>query len=116
MSRSHRPVAFEVSGGLDSSALFAVAETLRRGAGLPAPGIAAYTWILWATATLTKSSMRAVLGNHLRAPFGSRRRPDRPLQWYRERARMSGEFPGYPNGTMSLHLRNRARADGAVSL
>ena len=38
LSRASHPVACEVSGGLDSSAIFAVAETLRRQGQLPAPG------------------------------------------------------------------------------
>ena len=41
-SRSHLPVACEVSGGLDSSAIFAVAEHLRRQQQLPAPAIGGY--------------------------------------------------------------------------
>ena len=38
--RSDYPVAFEVSGGLDSSALFAVASELQRSGDLPSPDIA----------------------------------------------------------------------------
>ena len=43
LSRSIHPVACEVSGGLDSSAIFAVAETLRRQGQLPAPALEGYT-------------------------------------------------------------------------
>jgi asparagine synthase (glutamine-hydrolysing) len=42
MSRSSQRLACEVSGGLDSSAIFAVAENLRRQNKLPAPGIDGY--------------------------------------------------------------------------
>ena len=42
MSRSHLPVACEVSGGLDSSAIFAMAEECRRRQELPAPAIDGY--------------------------------------------------------------------------
>ncbi|HKN10304.1 MAG TPA: asparagine synthase-related protein, partial [Pseudomonadota bacterium] len=43
MSRSAQPLACEVSGGLDSSAIFALAEHLRRRKALLAPAVEGYT-------------------------------------------------------------------------
>lgn len=41
-ARSHRTTAFQVSGGLDSSALFCIADRLAESRSLPAPGMAGY--------------------------------------------------------------------------
>ena len=112
-SRSHRPVAFEVSGGLDSSALFAVAESLRRGARLPAPGIAAYTLDFDGQRPADELEYARAVGCHLNATVREVAPARMPLEWYRQRARTYGEFPGYPNGAMSLNLRNAAREDGS---
>ena len=43
LSRSMAPIACEVSGGLDSSAIFAVADSLQRGRQFGAPGLEGYT-------------------------------------------------------------------------
>jgi asparagine synthase (glutamine-hydrolysing) len=44
-SRSAFPVAFSVSGGLDSSSIFCQLETLRRSGAFPAPSIAGLSYI-----------------------------------------------------------------------
>src|SRR5205085_2701899 len=43
-SRSHLPIASDVSGGLDSSAVFAIAEDLRRKGRLLSPEVRGYTY------------------------------------------------------------------------
>ena len=116
MSRSHRPVAFEVSGGLDSSSIFGMAETLRLRAELPARGIEAHTLDFRGDRDADEVDYARALGEHLAVRIHETPPAYRPLQWYREGARVSGEFPGYPNGTMSLHLRESARANGCRTL
>ena len=116
MSRSHRPVAFEVSGGLDSSSIFGMAETLRLRAELPARGIEAYTLDFRGDRDADEVDYARALGEHLAVRIHEEPPAYRPLQWYGEGARVSGEFPGYPNGTMSLHLRESARANGCRTL
>jgi asparagine synthase (glutamine-hydrolysing) len=115
-SRAHRPVAFEVSGGLDSSALFAVAETLRRSTRLPAPGIQGYTLNFSGEPHADELGYARAVGRHLETRIREIAPAQLPLAWYREQARMYREFPGYPNGTMSLNLREAARANGCRSL
>ena len=44
-TRSAFPVAFSVSGGLDSSSIFCQAETLRRNGMLPSPSIAGLSYV-----------------------------------------------------------------------
>jgi asparagine synthase (glutamine-hydrolysing) len=112
MSRSHLPAAFEVSGGLDSSAIVATAELLRRKNELPAPSIKAYTLDFTGDPDADEMAYARAVGEYLDVPIHEMPPARRPLEWYRDRAHEYGEFPGYPNGTMALTLREAARADG----
>jgi len=116
MSRSHKPVAFEVSGGLDSSAIFAIAETLRRKNELPAPAIEGYTLDFSGDPDADEMEYARAVGEHLGVRIREVPPAYRPLEWYRDWARQYGECPGYPNGTMSLDLREAARAKGCRTL
>ena len=116
VSRSHLPVAFEVSGGLDSSAIFAMAETLRRNGDLPAPGIDGYTLDFRDDPGADELEYARATGKHLGARVHEVPPVRRPLEWYRDQAVHYREFPGYPNGTMSLRLRETARARGSRAL
>jgi asparagine synthase (glutamine-hydrolysing) len=96
-SRSNRPVAYEVSGGLDSSAVFCMAEHLRRSGRLPAPGIEGHT-ITYAPETgADERSYVAAVGEHLGVEIHGAEASHPPLSWYRERAQTWQDFPGFPN-------------------
>jgi len=108
MSRSHQPLACEVSGGLDSSAIFAVAEHLRRDERLLAPCLNGYTLAFNDDSDANELGYARAVGDHL----GSRIHEVPPrkclLSWYREWARFYREFPSYPNGVMGLGIRKEA--------
>lgn len=112
ISRSHKPVACEVSGGLDSSAIFATAAALRRHGELPAPAIEGYTLDFSGDPDADEMAYARAVGEHLGVSIREIPPSHRPLEWYRQWAREYGEFPGYPNGTMALGLREAAKADG----
>ena len=112
MSRSHAPVAVEVSGGLDSSAVFAVAASLHRNGTLPAPAVEGYTLDFSGDPDADEMDYARAVGGRLGTPIREVAPAHRPLAWYRQWARQYGEFPGYPNGTMALGLRETAKADG----
>ena len=116
MSRSHRPVAYEVSGGLDSSAIFAMAETLRRRSEIPAPGINAYTLDFSGDPDADELRYSRSVGEHLGVCILEVPPTFRPVEWYRGQGARYREFPGYPNGTMSLRLREAAHASGSRAL
>lgn len=116
MSRSHAPLACEVSGGLDSSAIFGVLADLQRRGDCLAPGLRAYTLNFEgqgdADEVAYARSVCALHGEPLReVPPTSP-----PLDWYQARAAATGEFPGYPNGIMSVGIRQEARAEGCRAL
>jgi asparagine synthase (glutamine-hydrolysing) len=112
MSRSHRPLAFDVSGGLDSSALFATAEHLRRDGTLPAPGLTGYTLDFHNVPDADEVGFAGAVGDHLGIPVCRVPPSQKPMSWYRHWADEYREFPGYPNGAMSLDLRKAASSRG----
>jgi asparagine synthase (glutamine-hydrolysing) len=115
-SRSHLPVAYEVSGGLDSSAIFAVAEDLRRRQQLPAPSIGGYCLKFDDAPDAEERAYSRAVGEHLGVAIEECEATLKPPSWYRAWARRYREFPGYPNGVMSAGLRQAARARGARAL
>lgn len=110
-SHCQRPIAIEVSGGLDSSAVLAVAEGLRRQGRLPAPGILAATMTFRHPAADELAHARAVaahLGVALHEVPGS----VLPDAFYAERAADFGDFPGFPNAWLRSALLELASANG----
>jgi asparagine synthase (glutamine-hydrolysing) len=116
LSRSHRPVAYEVSGGLDSSAVYCMAEHLRLAGRLPAPAIEGYTLAFPDDEAANELEYSRAVGDHLGQPIHEIPPSLVPLSWYRERAGQEREFPGYPNGAMSLGLRQQAQTSGARAI
>ncbi len=68
LSRTYRPLACEVSGGLDSSAIYAVAEQLRRGGELLAPDLAGYTMNFAGDPDADEIAYCRAVGAHLNKP------------------------------------------------
>ena len=113
MSRSHHPMAYEVSGGLDSSAIFAVADKLRLQGILPAPAIDGYSLDFHDDPDANELEYSRELGRHLGVPIHEVAPTQMPVSWYRQWAAKYREFPGYPNGTMAVGLRSAARRRGS---
>lgn len=112
MSRANHPLACEVSGGLDSSAIFAVAETLRRQGRLLAPGLEGYTLDYSGVPDADEMVYARSVGAHLGRSIHEVAPAHPPLDWYRDIARRSREFPDYPNGAMGLSIAQTAHSDG----
>jgi len=113
-SRASHPVACEVSGGLDSSAVFAVAETLRRQGQLPAPGLEGYTLDFSGDPDADEIDYCRAVGTHLGKAIHEITPSHVPLSWYQEIARHYRDFPDFPNGgEMGLPIAERAHANGA---
>ena len=112
MSRSLAPVSCEVSGGLDSSAIFAVAETLRQQGNLPAPGLDGYTLDFSGDPAADEIAYARAVGAHLGCTIHEVAPAHMPLDWYRETARLYREFPDYPNAAMGLSIAETARSRG----
>ena len=110
------PVACEVSGGLDSSAVLCMAEYLRRSGKLPAPGIAGYTLDFTDDGEANELDYARAVGDHLGVCIDEVQPSAMPLSWYAEHARSRKDFPGYPNGVMHHGLYQQAHLRGANAL
>jgi len=107
--RSLAPVACEVSGGLDSSGIFAVAEMLRRQEMLPAPGLEGYTLAFSDESEANELEYARAVGRHLDRRIQEILPTRKQLSWYQQWAGHYREFPSYPNGVMGLGIRESAR-------
>jgi asparagine synthase (glutamine-hydrolysing) len=112
-SRSTNVVAAEVSGGLDSSSVFATAIALHRSGGLPAQDVIGLTMAFPNDPKADESELVAEIARFLGVPITAVEPSVLPLVWFAERARREMDFPGYPNGVMHLGLAQEARARGA---
>lgn len=108
-SRSHRPLAFEVSGGLDSSSLFCVAERLLIDTKLLAPNIKGYTLKGPEGSAADEIKFARAAGAHVGREVEELPLFKPGLEWFAQYARQCWDVPGYPNGTMSVGLERRAR-------
>ncbi len=112
-SRSHLPIAFEVSGGLDSSALFAMAEHLRRRRQLPAPAISGYTLDYHDDVNANELEYSRAVGQHLGVHVKEIPPTQMQLSWYQNWAKKYREMPSSPNAVQAIGLRHAAQRDGA---
>ena len=115
-SRTHRPLACEVSGGLDSSAVFAVAADLAQRQALPAPSLSGFTLRFDDDSEANELDYARAVGAYVGVPVHEIDPTSQPLSWYREWARTYREFPGYPNGVMAWGIRKAASDQGGRAL
>jgi len=113
MSRGHLPLACEVSGGLDSSAVFCMGEHLRRSNKLLAPGIDGYTLAFTDDCDANELAYARAVGEFLGVPVHEIPPTMPPPGWYADCARKYRDFPGFPNGSMGIDLRRKAAANGS---
>lgn len=114
LSRSHRPVAIDVSGGLDSSAVFCVADHLQRKDRLLAPDIDGQTLAFTeADGAACELAYARAVGEHTGRQIHEIPPARMPLSWFDERARVNREFPGYPNSATFSGLWRQAVARGS---
>jgi len=111
-SRSHQPVAYEVSGGLDSSAIFCAAKHLHDSGRIAAPRINAYTLNFNGDARADESDYARTVGRFLGVSITEVAPTVVPPAWFTAQARNHCETPTFPNFAMFEGLRQRAHADG----
>jgi asparagine synthase (glutamine-hydrolysing) len=111
-SRSHLGLACEVSGGLDSSSVFAAAHGLECDGRLLAPGIEGYSLHFDDGSRADEISYARAVGRHLGRDIRAVPPSLVPLSWYRDWANRYRDFPHYPNTVMGLSVREAIRDDG----
>ena len=111
-ARSHRPLACDVSGGLDSTALFCVARDLARQGRFSAPEVRGYTL---AGPPGTKADEIEFVREAARSIGVSVH--EHPLfmpslGWFTEQAHQARDLPSMPNAAMSVLQQQAQVADG----
>ncbi|WP_338467590.1 asparagine synthase-related protein [Novosphingobium sp. ZN18A2] len=112
-ARSNGALAFEVSGGLDSSSLFCVADRLLKAGALPAPGIAGLTLAGPTGSGADELEFVEAVERHLGRTVARQSLFQPPLQWFLDQARIDCDFPVYPNGPMAIGLARAAVEGGS---
>lgn len=112
LSRSHRSLAFDVSGGLDSSAVFCIAEHLRREGRLLAPDINGYTTTYFADPEADEIEFARAAGRFVGVPIREIPRAVTAPDWYLARASRWRDFPGFPNASTLTEMRRQSVLDG----
>jgi asparagine synthase (glutamine-hydrolysing) len=115
--RSHLPVGIEVSGGLDSSAIFCVAHELDSAGRLPAPAIRGFSLAgIPGTGSDERAFVQAV-SDHVRRPIRSEPMFLDRLDWFARRVAEDRDLPPRPNLAMGLNMFGAMAQDGCrVSL
>ena len=114
-SRSHRPLACDVSGGLDSSAVICVADRLRHEGRLLAPRIEGYALDFTGDRPADEIAYARAVGTYLGMDIFEVEPFLPPLQYFVDRAQIWRDFPGFPNATLDkmyeLMSSNGCRVD-----
>jgi asparagine synthase (glutamine-hydrolysing) len=113
LSRSHRPVAYHVSGGLDSSAVFCMAENLRRSGTLPAPNVQGYAVAVRDFPEANEVYYSRLVGSYLGVTIKEGSASVKDLAWYKSQADFYRDFPGFPLGTWDSEIQAMAVSDGS---
>lgn len=115
-SRSHQPLAITVSGGLDSSAIYAIAHQLEWQGHLHAPGMQGYTLAGEPGTDSYELPFARAAAVHCGRTLTevSLFRPD--IAWFIDQGRRDRDIPIPHNGAMSLGLEHAAAAQGARAM
>lgn len=116
-ARSHRPLACEVSGGLDSSSVYCMAHLLQGQGRLAAPELRGYTLAGPPGSAAEETAFARIVGAHTGTAIAEYPLFLPPLDWFARRAAVDRDLPPLPNAAMSITLDEAAAADGCrVSL
>lgn len=111
--RSHRPVRAELSGGLDSSSIVAVACSLIRDGSITSQGFETLS-LTFPSKACDETSYILDMMHQWRLRGTLEVVPDSDPHDYPALVREDLDLPDYPNGMMSMGLLAKARDKGAV--
>ncbi len=115
-SRSHKNLACEVSGGLDSSAIFAMAQHLSKQDSLLAPSIDGYTLDYRHDEDANELKYARAVGTHWQKKIYEILPSSPTISWYRQWAEHYRDFLPYPTSSSGLGIRKIATSNGSRAL
>ncbi len=115
-ARSCRPIAAEVSGGLDSTAVYAVCKHLHSNGALTVPEVLGYTFDMSDEPDFDDTDYVAAVEAFVAGKIHHMKPFIDSLDGYRNRAAKTMCFPGFPNGIMHMSIYGHARSSGCAAL
>lgn len=112
-SRTHLPLGCEVSGGLDLSAVFAIAHRDLQAGRLPAPSLHGYTYSFPPGGPEDEIEFAEAVGQHLGVNIAKIKLFLPNIDRFVERSRADCDMPIYANIAMSVNIGKAAATDGA---
>lgn len=111
-ARSCAPVGCEVSGGHDSSAIFALACRLKEAGNLPAPDVAGFTLAGLPGTISDEIGYARDVGQFLHAPIHEVARTCPDLDWFERNIAVDRDMPFFPNAMSIMEETRLVRARG----
>lgn len=112
-SRSDKPVGIAVSGGLDSSSLYCVADRLEQSGQLMAPGLRGYSLAAAEGGNAFELPYARAVAAHVERELTEVPLFDPDIDWYTQDAAWHHGIPVPSNGAMMLDMEKRVVADGS---
>ncbi|WP_108788975.1 asparagine synthase-related protein [Erythrobacter sp. Alg231-14] len=112
-SRCDAPVGVAVSGGLDSSSLYCVADRLEKDGRLQAPGFRGYSLAAEEGGNAFELPYARAVADHLGRELTEVPLFDPDIDWYTKDAAWHRGIPVASNGAMMLGMERQAVADGS---
>lgn len=112
-TRSHVPVGVAVSGGLDSSSLYCLADRLERQGQLLAPGFQGYTLAAEPGSRAYELPYARAAADHIGRTLTEVPLFRPPLDWYTRQASSERDIPIPTNGAMTIGIERQVHADGS---
>lgn len=111
-SRSDRPVGIEVSGGLDSSAVFAVTDRLANNGQLRAPGFTGFALKGPRGSSADEIGFTQAVEHHVgrsihRCPLNIP-----PFDWFLSQSQRDADMPYFPNSAMTMGMYKSMAGQG----
>lgn len=111
-ARTHKPLACDVSGGLDSSALFCLAAQMQRERRLPAPALNGYTLAGPVGSRADEIHFARDAAKAAGLPLREVPLYMPGLDWFTNQAQTALDLPVVPNTAMCLTMQQAMVADG----
>lgn len=112
-SRTDRPLACEVSGGLDSTSIFAIADKLAGDGHLQAPALRGYSFLAEPGSRADEIAYARCLASKLGRTIEEVPMFVPPTNWFKEQSRADLDFPTYCNTAILVELGKRLVTDGS---
>lgn len=109
--RSDEPIGIAVSGGLDSSALFVIADKLKKDGLLPAPSIKGYALAAREETDAYETPYARAVAQHVGRDLTEVPLFDPDVEWYSRQAAEHYDIPIPANGAMLLKLEQQVAND-----